>query len=152
MLLSSPNLLLFLKRLMKLLNKRSNPKSNQSPYHNLPKMFKRPKRLRRHQSPKHKKLKVTLPEEAPIATLRLKEKFQLIKGLRSMIALSITLFTSLVNKAHKRAIQVRPLPLNLTTYLIGDIEPLLYVDVNLGKEVGTQRIVVFEGDTAEGLA
>lgn len=30
-------------------------------------------------------------------------------------------------------------------------EPMLYVDVNLGNS-GTQRIVVFEGDTAEGLA
>lgn len=28
---------------------------------------------------------------------------------------------------------------------------MLYVDVNLGNS-GTQRIVVFEGDTAEGLA
>jgi hypothetical protein len=28
---------------------------------------------------------------------------------------------------------------------------MLYVDVNLGGS-GTQRIVVFEGDTAEGLA
>jgi hypothetical protein len=28
---------------------------------------------------------------------------------------------------------------------------MLYVDVNLGNN-GTQRIVVFEGDTAEGLA
>lgn len=28
---------------------------------------------------------------------------------------------------------------------------MLYVDVNLGQS-GTQRIVVFEGDTAEGLA
>ena len=28
---------------------------------------------------------------------------------------------------------------------------MLYVDVNLGQH-GTQRIVVFEGDTAEGLA
>ena len=28
---------------------------------------------------------------------------------------------------------------------------MLYVDVNLGT-TGTQRIVVFEGDTAEGLA
>lgn len=32
-----------------------------------------------------------------------------------------------------------------------EAEPNLYVDVNLGKN-GTQRIVVFEGDTAEGLA
>lgn len=32
-----------------------------------------------------------------------------------------------------------------------DREPMLYVDVNLGTS-GTQRIVVFEGDTAEGLA
>lgn len=32
-----------------------------------------------------------------------------------------------------------------------DKEPMLYVDVNLGTS-GTQRIVVFEGDTAEGLA
>jgi hypothetical protein len=31
-----------------------------------------------------------------------------------------------------------------------DNDPLLYVDVNLGT--GTQRIVIFEGDTAEGLA
>ena len=30
-------------------------------------------------------------------------------------------------------------------------EPMLYVDVNLGNS-GTQRIVVYEGDTAEGLA
>lgn len=30
-------------------------------------------------------------------------------------------------------------------------EPMLYVDVNLGTS-GTQRIVVYEGDTAEGLA
>lgn len=36
--------------------------------------------------------------------------------------------------------------------LIGDTEPLLYVDVNLGSGVSAQRIVVFEGDTAEGLA
>lgn len=35
--------------------------------------------------------------------------------------------------------------------LIGENEPMLYVDVNLGNS-GTQRIVVFEGDTAEGLA
>jgi hypothetical protein len=28
---------------------------------------------------------------------------------------------------------------------------MLYVDVNLGNS-GTQRIVVYEGDTAEGLA
>lgn len=33
----------------------------------------------------------------------------------------------------------------------GENEPMLYVDVNLGNS-GTQRIVVFEGDTAEGLA
>ena len=33
----------------------------------------------------------------------------------------------------------------------GDKEALLYVDVNLGKS-GTQRIVVYEGDTAEALA
>ncbi len=32
-----------------------------------------------------------------------------------------------------------------------DGEPMLYVDVNLGNS-GTQRIVVYEGDTAEGLA
>jgi hypothetical protein len=30
-------------------------------------------------------------------------------------------------------------------------EPILYVDVNLGNS-GSQRIVVNEGDTAEGLA
>ncbi len=30
-------------------------------------------------------------------------------------------------------------------------EPMLYVDVNLGNS-GTQRIVVYEGDTAEALA
>jgi hypothetical protein len=35
--------------------------------------------------------------------------------------------------------------------LIIENEPMLYVDVNLGNS-GTQRIVVFEGDTAEGLA
>lgn len=35
--------------------------------------------------------------------------------------------------------------------VIGDGEPMLYVDVNLGNS-GTQRIVVFDGDTAEGLA
>ncbi len=34
---------------------------------------------------------------------------------------------------------------------IGDKEPLLYVDVNLGNS-GTQRIVVFDGETAEKLA
>ena len=28
----------------------------------------------------------------------------------------------------------------------------MYVDVNLGQGVPAQRIVVFEGDTAEGLA
>ena len=36
-------------------------------------------------------------------------------------------------------------------YYIGDKEPMLYVDVNLGNS-GTQRIVVYEGETAEGLA
>jgi hypothetical protein len=36
--------------------------------------------------------------------------------------------------------------------ILGDGEPLLYVDVNLGQGVPAQRIVVFEGDTAEGLA
>ena len=29
---------------------------------------------------------------------------------------------------------------------------MLYVDVNLGSTVGSQRIVVYEGDTAENLA
>lgn len=33
----------------------------------------------------------------------------------------------------------------------GENEPMLYVDVNLGNN-GTQRIVVYEGDTAESLA
>jgi hypothetical protein len=33
----------------------------------------------------------------------------------------------------------------------GEKEPMLYVDVNLGNS-GTQRIVVYEGETAEGLA
>ena len=42
---------------------------------------------------------------------------------------------------------------SLTPFLkcIGDKEPMLYVDVNLGNS-GTQRIVVYEGETAEGLA
>lgn len=35
---------------------------------------------------------------------------------------------------------------------VGDNEPLLYVDVNLGQGVPVQRIVVYEGDTADGLA
>ena len=35
--------------------------------------------------------------------------------------------------------------------MIVEREPMLYVDVNLGNS-GTQRIVVYEGDTAEGLA
>jgi len=34
----------------------------------------------------------------------------------------------------------------------GDKEPLLYVDVNLGQGVPVQRIVVYEGDTADDLA
>lgn len=34
---------------------------------------------------------------------------------------------------------------------VGENEPMLYVDVNLGNNL-TQRIVVFEGDTAESLA
>ena len=32
-----------------------------------------------------------------------------------------------------------------------DIEPMLFVDVNLGNS-GNKRIVVYEGDTAEGCA
>ena len=39
----------------------------------------------------------------------------------------------------------------LNQYYLGDKEPMLYVDVNLGNS-GTQRIVVYEGETAEGLA
>ena len=35
--------------------------------------------------------------------------------------------------------------------MVVEREPMLYVDVNLGNS-GTQRIVVYEGDTAEGLA
>ena len=38
---------------------------------------------------------------------------------------------------------------NVHLYIDGP-EPMLYVDVNLGK--GVQRIVIYEGDTAEGLA
>lgn len=44
-------------------------------------------------------------------------------------------------------------PTNVTFPInpLAEREPMLYVDVNLGNS-GTQRIVVFEGDTAEGLA
>ena len=31
-------------------------------------------------------------------------------------------------------------------------DPKLYVDVNIGKQGGMERIVVYEGDTAENLA
>jgi hypothetical protein len=41
-------------------------------------------------------------------------------------------------------------------YPIGEIDtrgdPKLYVDVNIGKSGGMERIVVYEGDTADGLA
>ena len=41
-------------------------------------------------------------------------------------------------------------------YPIGEIDtrgdPKLYVDVNIGKQGGMERIVVYEGDTADGLA
>jgi hypothetical protein len=53
-------------------------------------------------------------------------------------------------KAQASLTQVRYLA-NINVILIGESEPLLYVDVNLGNS-GTQRIVVYEGDTAEGLA
>lgn len=41
-------------------------------------------------------------------------------------------------------------------YPTGEIDqrgdPKLYVDVNIGKQGGMERIVVYEGDTAQGLA
>jgi hypothetical protein len=56
---------------------------------------------------------------------------------------------SAVSKVQARALLVRNyIFLNI---FIGENEPMLYVDVNLGNS-GTQRIVVYEGDTAEGLA
>ena len=40
---------------------------------------------------------------------------------------------------------------NPTRHYIEEREPMLYVDVNLGSS-GSQRIVVFDGDSAEALA
>ena len=44
--------------------------------------------------------------------------------------------------------EVNLLSLSRVTYVV---EPMLFVDVNLGNS-GNKRIVVYEGDTAEALA
>ena len=48
----------------------------------------------------------------------------------------------------KTRMEVNLLSLSRVTYVV---EPMLFVDVNLGNS-GNKRIVVYEGDTAEGLA
>jgi len=63
----------------------------------------------------------------------------------------ITLITTTVIKAQARATMVSRIAFFTKTLPIIENEPMLYVDVNLGNS-GTQRIVVYDGDTAEGLA
>ena len=58
-----------------------------------------------------------------------------------------TLIKRTVNKVQKRAL----IMVIIFYIFVLEREPQLYVDVNLGNS-GTQRIVVYEGDTAEALA
>ena len=71
------------------------------------------------------------------------------------VALNSKINSKLASKVQARVTQVNhTIIFSLTQFLLlllGDKEPLLYVDVNLGN-TGTQRIVVYDGETAEKLA